>query len=199
MNAAIAYPAGANLNTPPAANLANLIALIAEGDQQALSNFYDQTHRLVFSLALRVLNDRGAAEEVTLDVFMQVWKQARSFDPERGKPVTWLMTIARSRSIDRLRASSWRQQEQTPLEDVIPFIPDYNTPAEAAEISNRRQHVRAALAQLPLEQRELIEIAYYGGLTQQEISAHLKLPLGTVKTRMRSGLIRLRELLAPLH
>lgn len=173
-----------------------LIAQIASGNQEALSEFYDQTNRMVFSLAVRMLNDRSAAEEITLDVFMQVWKQAASFDPERGKPLTWLLTIARNRTIDRMRCSAWMHREQTPLEDVIPFIADYHSPAEGVELREMRAQVRGALAKLKPEQREVIEIAYFGGLTQQEIAEHLNLPLGTVKTRMRTAMLRLRELLA---
>jgi len=143
-----------------------------------------------------VLNDRGAAEEVTLDAYLQVWRQAHVFDAQRGRPLTWLMTIARNKAIDRLRSAAWKRHEQALPEEAAPIALSVESPEEAAAGAQTRRQVRAALAQLKPEQRELIEIAYFGGLTQQEISDKLGLPLGTVKTRMRTGMLKLRELLS---
>lgn len=175
---------------------AELLRQIAAGNQEALAELYDQTSRTVFGLTLRMLNDRGAAEEVTLDAYLQVWRQARVFDAERGRPMTWLLTIARNKAIDRLRSATWKRHEQAPMEEAAPVAADAESPEEAVTSAETRRQVRDALAQLKPEQRELIEIAYYGGLTQQQIADKLGLPLGTVKTRMRTGMLNLRELLS---
>ncbi|HZS08676.1 MAG TPA: sigma-70 family RNA polymerase sigma factor [Blastocatellia bacterium] len=172
-----------------------LIRGMARGDQSALSEFYDETSRLVFALALRMLNDRGAAEEVTLDVYWQVWRQAQKFDPARGTPLAWLMTIARSRAIDRLRSAAWTRHEKEPLEEARAVAADTHSPEDVAGLTETRQLIRRALDQLSPEQREVIEVAYFGGLSHQEIALKLGLPLGTVKTRIRSGMMKLRELL----
>lgn len=186
------------------AGWAELIQQMARGDQAALAEFYDQSSRLVFGLVLRIVKERGAAEEITLDTYHQVWRQAQSFDAARGKPSTWLLTIARSRAIDRLRASAWSRQEQTPLEEVTPFVATHDSPEKNAVLGERQRLVRAALSRLKAEQRVLIEAAFFGGLSHQELAEKLALPLGTVKTRIRTGMLKLRELLLaeqpqPLH
>jgi RNA polymerase sigma-70 factor (ECF subfamily) len=173
-----------------------LIREIAAGNQEALAGLYGQTSRTVFALALRVLNDRGEAEEVTLDTYLQVWRQASVFDERRGRPLAWLLTIARNKAIDRLRSAKWKRHEQARLEEAAPVAAAAESPEETAAGAETRLQARAALAQLKPEQRELIEIAYFGGLTQQEIADKLDLPLGTVKTRMRTGMLRLREMLS---
>ncbi len=175
---------------------AELIGRMSNGDQSALAELYDQSSRLVFGMVRRVVNDRSAAEEITLDTFHQVWRQARNFDSERGRPSSWVITIARNRAIDRLRATRWDRQEQTPLEDVTPFLAAEGTPEQSTYLSEQQKLVRAALANLKTDQRQLIEIAFFAGLTHQEISDKLSLPLGTIKTRIRAGMIKLRELLA---
>lgn len=177
---------------------AELIQNMAGGDQSSLAEFYDQSNRLVFGLVLRIVNDRGAAEEITLDTYHQVWRQAQNFDPERGKPSSWVLTIARNRAIDRLRSSAWVRREQTPIDDVSLFLAGSDSPEESATLGERQRMVRNALVQLKPDQRELIEIAFFGGLTHQEISDKLGVPLGTVKTRIRTGMLKLRELLTEL-
>lgn len=176
----------------------DLIHKMSEGDQAALAELYDQSNRLVFGLAFKIVNDRGAAEEITLDTYHQVWRQAQNFDPERGKPSSWILTIARNRAIDRLRSTMLTKQRQTPLEDVTPFLVVDGSPEDSASINERQKLVRAALSQLKPDQRELIEIAFFAGQTHQEISDKLNLPLGTVKTRIRTGMLKLRELLVEL-
>ena len=175
---------------------AELIRRMSDGDQSALSEFYDQSSRLVFGMVMRVVNDRGAAEEITLDAFHQVWRQARNFDPDRGRPSSWLLTIARNRAIDRLRSTRWNRQEQTPLEEVMPILAETDTPEHSAFAGEQQKLIRIALAQLNADQRQLIEIAFFAGLTHQQISTTLNLPLGTVKTRIRAGMMKLRELLS---
>jgi RNA polymerase sigma-70 factor (ECF subfamily) len=138
-----------------------LIRQMAGGDQSSLAEFYDQSSRLVFGLVARIVNDRGAAEEITLDTYHQVWRQAHNFDPERGKPSSWILTIARNRAIDRLRSSSQTRRRQTPIEEMTPLLAADDSPEEATTMGERRRLVRAALAALKPEQRELIEIAYF--------------------------------------
>lgn len=170
-------------------NLATQIKGIADGDKAALTGLYDETCRLVFGLALRILGDRCAAEEVVIEVYKQVWRQAAIYDGQRSKPYTWLMTIARSRALDRLRSDK-QDQPFDVAEDLITRIPD---PDETAAIRKPRALVRAALDALPREQREVIEQAYFLGLSHSEIAVKLCRPLGTVKTQARIAMMSLRE------
>ena len=171
----------------------DLLHAVARGDEAALAACYDRYRVILFSIILRILNDRQEAEDCLQEVFLQVWRRAGDFDEARGRGFTWLVTIARSRALDRLRASGSRlrlasEAAQAPHEEV----------ADAAGESVRSEEgaiVREALAELPEEQRRPLLLAYFEGLTQTEIAARLGAPLGTVKTRMRSGMIKLRELL----
>jgi len=173
-----------------------LIRRIANGDQGALAELYDATSRQVYGLALRILSDPGAAEEVTLEVFTQVWNRANSFDLSRGTPSAWLCTMARSRAIDRFRSGAQDRKRAEPLETVSATASSATEDPEAsAADSERRVRVRAALDSLPPEQREAIELAYFGGYSHSEIAEQLGHPLGTVKTRIRLAMVRLRETL----
>ena len=178
--------------------LAALLALIAQGDQLALATLYDETCSLVYGLAVRVLQDQSAAEDVTIEVYSQAYRQASSYDPGRGTPSAWLLTLARSRAIDRLRAESQRRKLEVRLEAVeaIPSLAD--DPEEQSSAAELRRLVQKALAALAPEQRQVIEIAYYSGLSHSEIAARVGQPLGTVKTRIRTGMILLRDHLRPL-
>ena len=176
---------------------AALIEKIAAGDQSALAALYDRTNRQVYGLILRILGDASAAEEVLLDVFMQIWRQAARYDTKRGVPQAWVLTIARSRAIDRLRSRRQEQQRRDPL-DLLRLPAAAGNLEEAAVASERQKLVRAALADLPAEQREVIGLAYFVGLSQTEIAAELRQPLGTVKTRTRLGMMKLREALRPI-
>jgi RNA polymerase sigma-70 factor (ECF subfamily) len=173
--------------------------LIGRGNQSALAAFYDATCRLVYGLSLRILGDPSLAEEVSLDVYMQVWRQAHHFDQTRGKPSTWLLTLTRSRSIDRLRANSQMQLRSEPLDAVEQQQSSLATPEEAAILSEERRRIRAVLKTLTEEQREVVELAYFAGMSQTEIAQKLSQPLGTVKTRVRAGMMKLREGLQPLE
>jgi len=164
-----------------------LLQRLAAGERDALGELFDLHAGLVHGLALRVLRDPAEAEDVVQEVFVQVWRQADRFDPSRGRPEAWLCTIARTRALDRLRRRSSRRED--PAEAAPGLVA---TPAPALGIA-----VRDALATLPFEQRQPLELAYYEGLSQTEISERLGAPLGTIKTRMRTGLLRLRERLAP--
>jgi RNA polymerase sigma-70 factor, ECF subfamily len=175
-----------------------LIRRVAEGDQSALGTLYDTTNRLVFGLILRVVGDTSIAEEVLLDVYTQVWRTAVNYDNQRGTPLAWLTTIARSRAIDRLRSGWQDQQRKEPLDSLGDAPTSDATPEEMTVASERQRFVRAALDSLSPEQREVIELAYYSGLSHSEIAAKLNQPLGTVKTRTRLGMMKLREALEPV-
>lgn len=175
-----------------------LLRRVAGGDQSALGELYDTTSRSIFGLVLRILNDPSTAEEVTLDVYTQVWRQASNYDSRRGTPSAWMLTIARSRAIDRFRSTDQTRRRSEPLTVVEATFSDGANPEETASEAERRVIVRAALDSLPAEQRQVIEMAYFGGLSHSEIAETLSQPLGTVKTRTRLGMIRLREALKSL-
>jgi len=170
-----------------------LLHAVARGDEAALARLYDAYRVILFGLLVRILNSREEAEDILQDVFIQIWRRAKDFDEKRGRPFTWLVTLTRSRAIDRLRQLGARQrlvtgaaQEQT--DKVSDALSDTIKTAQ-------RETVRRALAELPEEQKHTLVLAYFEGLTQSEIAAKLNTPLGTIKTRMRSGMIKLRALL----
>jgi RNA polymerase sigma-70 factor (ECF subfamily) len=176
-----------------------LIRRVAEGDQAALGELYDDTSQLIYGLALRILSDATAAEEVSLEVYEQVWRQSANYDSQRGTLLGWLMMMTRSRAIDRLRSFGRQRQREESL-DVVASVPSpAANPEEDTILSERRRLVLAALANLRPEQREAIELAYFRGMSQSEIASELQQPLGTIKTRIRLGMMKLRELLLPLE
>ena len=179
-------------------DLASLIRKVADGDQSGLTALYDSTSRLIFGLILRIVNDRATAEEVLLDVYTQIWRQALNYDTTRGAPLAWMMTIARSRAIDRLRSGKHDLQGKEPLDSIGEVSSSAINPEEATVNSERRRIVRSALETLSVEQREVIELAYFSGLSHSEIALRLGQPLGTVKTRTRLGMMKLRDLLKPM-
>lgn len=181
----------------PLQRLQTWILEMSAGNQASLGRLYDATSGLVYGLVLRILRDPTEAEEVTLDVYAQAWRRAASYDPGRGRPTTWLLTMARSRAIDRLRATQ-RERGQEPLDNHLDLADPGLDPAEQSLTGERGTLIRAALAGLGPEQREAIELAFFAGLTHVEVAERLKEPLGTVKTRIRAGMIRLREALRPL-
>jgi RNA polymerase sigma-70 factor (ECF subfamily) len=182
---------------PEAAQISDveLLHAVARGDEAALARLYDAYRVILFGLLVRILNNREEAEDILQDVFIQVWRRAKDFDERRGRPFTWLVTLARSRAIDRLRMLGARQrlttgaaEEQERNESVSDALTDTLQ-------SEQKAMVRRALAALPEEQRHTLLLAYFEGLTQSEIASRIGAPLGTVKTRMRSGMIKLRALL----
>ncbi len=171
----------------------------ATGDQAAFTKFYDATQRQVYGLLLRMLKNPATAEEVLLDVYLQAWRQASSYDTSRGSVLAWLMTIARSRALDRIRASAGQMRESDGLESVsLTVAADTDSPEDNSLLNERSKLVRQALAQLTPEQRLLIETAYFEGLSHGELAERFALPLGTVKTRIRAGMIVLRKELSGL-
>lgn len=172
----------------------SLLQAIARKDEPALAALYDRYRLTLFGLLMRILNSREEAEDVLQEVFLQVWRRAADFDERRGRPFTWLVTLTRSRAIDRLRQLNSRERLISSDVEVLAF--SVLDPAQDAFRSEQRDLVAGALAELSEEQRHTLTLAYFEGLTQSEIAARLSSPLGTVKTRMRSGMIKLRELLS---
>jgi len=171
-----------------------LLQAVAHGDEDALAHIYDRYRVVLFGLLVRILNSREEAEDVLQEVFLQVWRRAADFDEKRGRPFTWLVTLARSRAIDRLRTLASRERvAQAGAREESEQVSDAASDAIRAE---QRSLVTNALAQLPDEQKRALMLAYFDGLTQSEIAKRLGAPLGTVKTRMRAGMTKLRELLA---
>ena len=174
---------------------AELIAKVARGDEQALAALYDETSRIIYGLLLRMLGDAASAEEILLDAYTQVWRQADTYSAERGAPMAWLTTIARSRALDRLRARRTERERTEPLDLTLYRRAAADDVEDEWAASEMRKLVRDALDQLPPEQRELIELAYFAGLSHSEIAAAKSQPLGTVKTRIRLGMAKLRDAL----
>ena len=175
-------------------NDVELLRAIAAKDEASLALLYDRYRVILFGLLMRILNNREEAEDVLQEVFLQVWRKAADFDENRGRPFTWLVTLGRSRGIDRLRTLAARDRvAEAGAREASEEISDAATDAFKSE---QRGLVKNALAQLPDEQKRAIILAYFDGLSQSEIATRLGTPLGTVKTRMRTGLIKLRELLA---
>jgi RNA polymerase sigma-70 factor (ECF subfamily) len=171
----------------------DLIRQMAEGDADACGRFYDRYARLVYPLIFRIVQDGADAADVLQEVFWEAWQAAGSYDPARGSPEAWIVMRARTRAIDRVRAVRRRSETfVAPLDEALAA-----DRGDSEERATDRVAVAGVLEQLPEHQREVIELAYYGGLTQTEIAERLKQPLGTVKTRMRMGLVRLREIMNP--
>ena len=164
-----------------------LVVAIRSGDQSAMGALYDRYSPVVYAVALRILGDTGAAEDVLQDVFMQLWRNPGAFDSSRGSLGAWLAVITRNRAIDALR----KRRPEHDIEDVIISVePDMAGEADRARTGER---VRAALGAMPDSQRKALELAYYEGLTHSEIAAKTGEPLGTIKTRIRAGLLTLRK------
>jgi RNA polymerase sigma-70 factor, ECF subfamily len=168
-----------------------LVALVARSEESALSELYDRIGGTAYGLAYRILRDEALAEDAVQEAFLGLWRSASTFVPERAKASTWLLTLVHRRAVDLVRREQRRRAE--PLEGAPE--PAEGSAEEAAWLRLERERVQAALAALPDQQREAIELAYYGGYTQSELAERLGEPLGTIKSRMFTGLARLRELL----
>jgi RNA polymerase sigma factor (sigma-70 family) len=167
-----------------------LLEAIAAGDEGALGVLYDRFGRVAYGVALRVLRDRALAEDAVQEAFLAIWRSATRYRLERAKPSTWVLTLVHRRAVDLVRREDRRRAE--PL-DEPPEAAGGEVP-EQADLRERRAAVQSALRQLPDDQREALELAYYGGYTQSELAERLGVPLGTIKSRMFAGLTRLREL-----
>ena len=180
---------------PTARELAHLsdeavLALIARADEQALSELYRRFGRLAYGLAFRILRDDALAQDAVQEAFLGVWRAAGRFTAERAKPSTWLLTLVHRRAVDLVR-----REERRRTEPLQPDSASTDSAPDELELLSERQSIREALRKLPPEQREAIELAYYGGYTQSELAERLGQPLGTIKSRMFTGLARLRETL----
>jgi RNA polymerase sigma-70 factor (ECF subfamily) len=176
-------------------NWAMLISQIAQGNESALRTLYDHTSRLIYGLALRILADVSKAEEITIEVYMQVWRKAIDYDARRSTPSAWLFMLTRSRAIDRLRSDTQRNKLEGSLE--VNILSPAANPEETTLMVEQRKLIQDALAKLTLQQRNVIELAYFSGLSQSEIASKLHQPVGTVKSWIRLGMMKLRELLSP--
>ena len=191
------YIGGETPDGAPAPNLAHLsdealLALVLAGDEPALGELYDRYGRVAYGLALRIVRDRALAEDAVQEAFLAVWRSAGAFLAEQGKPRTWILTLVHRRAVD----SSAARSAAAPTRSTTSHRPTGEATDEEAWLRAQRQVVQEALRKLPPDQREAIELAYYGGFTQSELAERLGLPLGTIKSRMFTGLKRLRELLA---
>lgn len=179
---------------PPDEDWGEWIRAAASGDQAALARLYDSTNRLVYGLVLRIVSAPDTAEEVLLDVYLHVWRKGETYKTSKGTALGWLFMIARSRAIDALRSRAVRERgRQGSLETANTIADLAPTPEENSEIAQRQRFTQQCLADLPNDQREAIELAFFSGLSHSEIAATLRQPLGTIKTRVRLGMARLRE------
>ena len=177
---------------------AELIERIADGDESALALLYDRYSQAIYGLALRVLQSPADSEAVTVDVFWQTWRQANRYDASRGKVITWLLTVARTRAIDRQRSLQRQTASRPGLVLQMEEFAQVGDLREEVHVAELRREVKKALDLLPALKRKAIELAYFRGLSQTEIAKELNVPLGTIKTRMRTGLGQLRSSLAAL-
>ncbi len=179
-----------------------LLARAALGDEPAFAALYDLVVPRIHGLVLRVLRDHAMSEEVTQEVMLEVWRNAHRFDADRGTPLSWLLTIAHRRAVDRVRYEERYRDRDTRVlagEQEVAWDSTVEAAEAGAEAADAVSRVRAALEELTAIQRSAVELAYFGGLTHTEVAARLGLPLGTAKTRIRDGLLRLRDRLdAPL-
>lgn len=178
--------------TPAAPDLGDLLRRSGRGDQQAFAELYDATSSRVFGLAVRVVRDPAQAEEVAQESLLEIWRTAARFDPNRGSALGWMLTITHRKSVDRVRSAEASTRRDTTYHDQNQPV-EHDSTAEAAHASLEGHRVRTALKTLTSIQREALELAYFGGYTHTEVATLLDLPVGTAKTRIRDGLIRLRD------
>jgi RNA polymerase sigma-70 factor (ECF subfamily) len=188
--------------TNPASDLdaeIDLLRRIGQGDRESFAIYYDRIAGTLFSIAYRLLHSREAAEDVLQEVFVQIWEKAPLYDPARGKPTTWAVTLTRNKAIDRLRSiQRWsRLQEDLQHEATTAEPTDEQSSFDAVALGESGKLVRDAMRDLANDQREALELAFFQSLSQSEIAERLGQPLGTVKARIRRGLLKLRELIAP--
>ena len=189
-------PVPAGVPSPEGASagavLGELLRLSARGDEAAFARLYDATSARVFGLALRIVRDPAQAEEVAQEAFLEIWRTSSRFDPDRGSAIAWMLTIVHRKSVDRVRSAEASSRRESTYHQRSQLVA-HDATAEAAQASLEARRVRAALAALTEVQREALELAYLGGYTHTEVATMLDLPVGTAKTRIRDGLIRLRD------
>ena len=169
-----------------------LMRRIADGDAGALTKLYEKFSPTVFAIGLRILRDRQEAEDLLIDVFWEMWDRAGRYDPTRGAPLTYILNLSRSRAIDRRRSRAYQERFRNEIENPASTSGEPD-PAEESDLAEQRQRVRQALSCLDPVQREAVELAYFEALSHTQIAERLNKPLGTIKTYIRQGLIRLRD------
>ncbi|WP_354475127.1 sigma-70 family RNA polymerase sigma factor [Marisediminicola sp. UYEF4] len=169
-----------------------LLHRIADGDQQAFSRLYDDVAPRVLGLIRRLLIDHAQSEEVAQEVFLEIWQTASRFDENKGGASTWILTMAHRRAVDRIRSSQSSRDRDTKV-GIRDFAPEYDHVSETVEVTIEHERVKEAMARLTELQRQAVSLAYYGGYSHSEVATLLKVPIGTVKTRLRDGMIRLRD------
>jgi RNA polymerase sigma-70 factor (ECF subfamily) len=174
------------------ASLNDLLARVAEGDQVAFSQLYDQSSGRVLGLVRRLLKDHAQSEEVTQEIFLEVWQNAKRYDASKGSATTWILTMAHRRAVDRIRSSQSTRDRDTKI-GLRDMETEYDSVSESVEIKVEHERVGQALQRLTELQRQAVTLAYYGGYSHSEVAEMLKVPIGTVKTRLRDGMIRLRD------
>ncbi|HKL03918.1 MAG TPA: sigma-70 family RNA polymerase sigma factor [Cryomorphaceae bacterium] len=175
-----------------------LMKRIQARDEQALEKLYDLYNRLLFGMVISIVKKREEAEDVLQEIFVKIWNKAESFNPDRGNVYSWIVTVARNKAIDRIRSKGYKTQKKQSVsihEPLFSLEGDKHDPMETTIFSDRAELVKKALGKIPEKQSEVIKIAYYRGMTQSEISDHLDIPLGTVKTRTRQGMIKLKRII----
>jgi len=177
-----------------------LLRRVGAGDRRSFEELYDRLSGVLFSTAYRVLNNQEAAEDVLQDVFIQIWEKAPLYDPSRGKPITWAVTLTRHKAIDRLRSIQRRSRLQDDVQKEAGTLAQFDGKSSFDVVSSAEtaKMVREAILTLSEDQREAIELAFFSSLTQAEIAERLKEPLGTVKARIRRGMMKLREVIGPI-
>jgi RNA polymerase sigma-70 factor (ECF subfamily) len=182
-------PSGGVSSAP---DLAALLKACGRGDEAAFAQLYDATSSRVVGLAVRVVRDPAQAEEVAQEAFLDIWRTSGRFDPTKGSPLGWLLTIVHRKAVDRVRSAEASTRRDASYQQQNQHV-DHDSTAEAAQASLEARRVRGALESLTPVQREALELAYFGGYTHSEVATMLELPVGTAKTRIRDGLIRLRD------
>jgi RNA polymerase sigma-70 factor (ECF subfamily) len=175
-----------------AASHEQLLAQVATGDRVAFAALYDGTVNRLFGLIRRLLVDPAQAEEVTQEVYLEIWQTATRYEPTRGSAITWMLTLAHRRAVDRVRSAQASRDRDTRI-GIRDFAVEYDSVSEAAEVAIESERVKRALDKLTELQRQAVTLAYFRGLSHSEVATLLRVPVGTVKTRLRDGLIRLRD------
>jgi RNA polymerase sigma-70 factor (ECF subfamily) len=192
MLAAVPRPLDDPIGIPAVSPLEELLQHVAGGDQGAFAELYDRTSPRLFGLVKRLLRDHAQSEEVTQEVYLEIWQTATRYEPSKGGAIAWMLTMAHRRAVDRVR-SSQSSRDRDARVGIRDYAPEFDSVAERIEIVLESERVKAAMGRLTELQREAVTLAYFGGYSHSEVAALLRIPIGTVKTRLRDGMIRLRD------
>ena len=181
-----------NVDEKVPANLNDVLGRVAKGDQVAFGELYDQISPRVLGLVRRLLKDYAQSEEVTQEIFLEIWQNASRYDSSKGGASTWILTMAHRRAVDRIRSSQSTRDRDTKI-GIRDFETEYDSVSESVEVRIESERVKKAMSRLTELQRQAVSLAYYGGYSHSEVATMLSVPIGTVKTRLRDGMIRLRD------